>query len=82
MILVDIYMPALGNFYDFQLDETESVGTIIEEIGGMVAQKEHCRMEGDISGLMLCLRGQNRILSKEVTLAETGVGNGSSLILL
>lgn len=82
MILVDIYVPAVGNTYDFQLDEEEKTGTLIEEISELIGQKEHCRIVGDISKLMLCFCKDKKILSKNMTLADSGVQNGDSLILV
>lgn len=82
MILVDIYVPAVGNVYDFQLDEEEKIGAIVEEIGELVGQKEHCQIVGDMGELMLCSRENKQILSKNLTLAASGIQNGNSLILL
>lgn len=82
MILVDIYVPAVGNVYDFQLDEEEKVSTIVEEIGELVGQKEHCRLIGDIRELMLCFREKKEILPKGMTLSEAGVRTGNSLMLV
>lgn len=82
MILVDIYVPAVGNIYDFQLDEEEKTGTIIEEVAELIGQKEHCRIVGDIHNLMLCLKERNEILSKDRTLAEAGIRTGNSFILV
>lgn len=82
MILVDIYVPALGNVYDFQLDEDEKVNIIVEEIGELIGQKEHCQIVGDISELMLCSRDNRIILSPNSTLSELGIHNGNSLILV
>ncbi len=82
MILVDIYVPAVGNTYDFQLEETERTSTIIEEVAELIGQKEHCQIVGDIHNLMLCLRGKNEILPKELTLAQMGIRTGNSLILV
>lgn len=82
MILVDIYVPAVGNVYDFQLDEDEKIGAIVEEIGELIGQKEHCQIVGDMGELMLCSKGDKQILSKNMTLAASGIQNGSSLILL
>lgn len=82
MILVDIYVPAVGNVYDFRLEEEERVATIIEEIGELIGQKEHCRMVGNLSRLMLCCKKNNMILPKNRTLSEVGVRNGDSLILV
>lgn len=82
MILVDIYVPAVGNLYDFQLDEEEKTGTIIEEVAELIGQKEHCQIVGNIHDLMLCVKNRNEILPKGLTLAEAGIQNGNSLILL
>lgn len=82
MVLVDIYVPAVGNVYDFQLEEGEKVGTVIEEIGELIGQKEHCRMIGNIDRLMLCCQKENMILPKNRTLSEVGIRNGDSLILV
>ena len=82
MILVDIYVPAVGNVYDFQLDEEEKIGAIVEEIGELIGQKERCQIVGDIGELMLCTRENRQILSKSMTLAASGIQNGYSLILL
>ena len=82
MILVDVYVPALGNTYDFKLDEEEKIGIIIEEISELVGQKEHSGIVGEIDDLMLCLQGDQKILPRNMTLNEAGVLNGSSLILL
>lgn len=82
MILVDIYVPSVGNVYDFQLDEEEKIGAIVEEIGELIGQKEHCQIVGDMGELMLCSREDKQILSKNMTLAASGIQNGSSLILL
>lgn len=82
MILVDIYVPAVGNLYDFQLDENEKICTIIEEIGELIGQKEHCQVVGDIENLMLCSKENRMILSKNSTLTESGIRTGNSLILV
>lgn len=82
MILVDIYVPAVGNTYDFQLDEGEKAGTLIEEIGELIGQKEHSRILGDINGFMLCSRKDKKILPGNMTLADSGVQNGDSLLLV
>lgn len=82
MILVDIYVPAVGNTYDFQLDEEEKTSTLIEEIGELIGQKEHNRIVGDINHFMLCSRKDKKILPKSMTLAASGVRNGDSLLLV
>jgi hypothetical protein len=82
VILVDIYVPSVGNVYDFQLDENEKISTIVEEIGELISQKEHCTLIGDISKLMLCSRDSKRILSGEMSLYQSGIKTGNSLLLV
>lgn len=82
MILVDIFVPSVNNVYDFQLDECTPIGTIVEEIGELIEQKERCKMVGDISELMLCLQKDRRILPKNKTLKECNVQTGNSMILV
>ena len=54
MILVDIYVPSLDKTYDFQLNEHVVINTVIEEISDMIGQKEHSKVVGGVSNLMLC----------------------------
>ncbi|MBO5474621.1 MAG: EsaB/YukD family protein [Lachnospiraceae bacterium] len=82
MILVDIYVPSMGNSYDFQLDEEIPVHSLIEEISEMLGQKEHCQIEGDVRKLVLCSRKDTKLLYEDYTLAECNVSNGDSLILV
>lgn len=82
MILVDIYVPSTGNTYDFQLDEDVPVGNVIEEVSEMIGQKEHCRIVGDMTKLMLCVGKNQQILRKDYTLAQCQIVNGDSLLLV
>jgi uncharacterized ubiquitin-like protein YukD len=72
----------VGNIYDFQLDENEKISTIVEEIGELISQKEHCRLVGDISKLMLCSMDKKSILSGDMTLYQAGIKTGNSLLLV
>lgn len=82
MILVDVFVPSVDNVYDFQLDEDVKIGLLVEEIGEMICQKEHCRLEGRIEKLLLCSMDNRTILPKETTLAECGIKTGGKLMLL
>lgn len=82
MILVDIYVPAVGNTYDFRLDEEEKISAIIEEISELIGQKEHCKIVGDIEQLMLCSQKDRMILPGCSSLAAAGIKTGSSLLLV
>lgn len=82
MILVDIFVPSVDKTYDFQLNETVSVGTLIEEIEEMIGQMERCKVKGNVSDLQLCDRDKQCILPRDKTLVESGIHTGSSLILI
>ena len=82
MVLTDIRIPALGKQYSFQLNEQEAVKNIIEELTGIVCQKEQCRLEGPVEELSLWSEEQRRRLPKEASLMQCGIMAGSSLILV
>ncbi|MCM1135541.1 MAG: hypothetical protein NC400_08195 [Clostridium sp.] len=81
MILVDIQVPLLDKIYDFELDEEEQTGKILEEILLLIEQKEGFarRREGKL--FLYALR-QEGILASEETLKQQGVGDGDRLLLL
>lgn len=82
MITVDIYVPSVNRVYDFQLDENVQIGNIIDEISGLIEQKEHCVLAGNREELVLCLRKGSLMLPTDMTLAECGVRTGNSMILV
>lgn len=82
MILVDIYVLAVGSRYDFQLDENVPVCTVIEEVSELIGQKEHCHIAGDISKLMLCSEKSHQILYGSYSLEECDILTGDSLFLV
>lgn len=82
MILVDIYIPSVDKTYDFSLDETVEIQTIIEEIVEMVGQKEHTTITGDMAALWLCDSLTKRKLPRTALLEDCGIHNGSSLLLV
>lgn len=82
MILVDVFVPSVDQTYDFQLDENVKIETLVEEIGEMICQKEHCRLDGRMEKLLLCSMENREILPKNVTLTECGIKMGEKLMLL
>lgn len=82
MILVDVFVPSVNKVYDFQLSETASIYTVIEEISEMIGQKERSELAGDVEKLQLCDKRKQCILEKNKTLAECGVITGQTLILV
>ncbi|MBR1629548.1 MAG: glutamyl-tRNA amidotransferase [Lachnospiraceae bacterium] len=82
MVLVDIFVPSVNQSYDFQLNETIPVGTVIEEIAEMVGQKEHCEIVGNVGELVLCDMSTSAVLNNDRSLQDEGVFTGKRLILV
>lgn len=82
MILVDIYVPSLDRTYDFQLNERVAINTVIEEISDMIGQKEHSKINGKVSELLLCEYKTQSPLKKALSLEQSGIKNGDKLILI
>jgi hypothetical protein len=82
MVLVDVFVPSVNKKYDFYLDEYSSICTIIEEISEMIAQKEHCEMDGKINDLFLCDVKNRVIFSTSETLHKYKIVSGSQLLFV
>lgn len=82
MIMVDIYVPALEREYDFKLDEKRMVSEIKEEVCRLIAQKEHCRLQGESREMILCEKKEGDIFLSDHTLEACGAKTGSRLMLL
>ena len=82
MILVEIYVPAVDEKYDFELDENVKIGQIIEELSEMLNKKMKSPTEGNADGFLLCLTETNELLSRERTLYQSHVRDGHKLLLL
>lgn len=82
MILVDIYVPGVNQTYDFNVDENAKIGLLIEEISGMICQKEQCSLDGSARELLLVSQNQRRILSEGMTLAHYNISQGDRLLLV
>lgn len=84
MILTDIHVAALNETYDFRLDENVNVGIIISDIVEILLREIKEEKEGRKigEGFDLCSYEKKIILPKDKTLAESGIGNGSKLLLV
>jgi hypothetical protein len=85
MILLDVFIPVLSLSVDVRTKESESVGTLTDEICDLVRQKigESEEQEGftkDDFSLYSPL--QNRILPKDRSLKDCGLMSGSRIMLL
>lgn len=82
MILVEIYVPAVDERFDFELDENVKIGQIIEELSEMLNKKVKSPVSTSAEGFILCTTAQNEILSRERTLYQSHVRDGHRLLLL
>lgn len=82
MILTDIYVPALNETYDFQLDETVPVYMIIDEIVEVLQKKSGGTSDDYDAVYVLCSPDRGEILDRSLTLQECGVKNGSRLFIV
>ncbi len=82
MILVDIYVPSVNQTYDFNVDEHAKIALLLEEISGMICQKEQCSLNGSVKELLLVSQNQRKIMSQELTLAHYDISQGDRLLLV
>ena len=82
MIMVDIYMPAVDQSYDFLLDENAELNTVILEITEMIARKTKSDLTGSDEDFVLYYVDKKAPLPLAKTLYESGVRDGDRLILV
>lgn len=81
MIAVDVYMPYSGLTYDFNLDESEPISSLIHELATMICLKEHWSLPTTTDNLALFSPAQKRMLSRMNSLYQEGIRAGQRLIL-
>lgn len=82
MILVDIYVPSVDQIYNFNLSEDISIAVIVNEIIGMISQKEQTMLNGNQNDMNLYSIRDKRILPRDNTLLDCGIMTGSYLMLV
>ncbi len=84
MILVDISTPMFEKTYDFYLEENISTAQIIDEVIGIIAEKEGYTFSrnDDMANLNLFDEDRRLLLNSEESLGANGIKNGSRLILV
>ncbi len=82
MVLVDIYVPSVDKTYNFSLNESVGIRSIISEITEMVEQKEQVSLVGERSALQLYDSTGCTSLPAGNTLSECAIRSGSRLILV
>ena len=82
MVLVELVVPALGQQYDFQLDENVRVKAAVPEIVEMLSKKEHCSFGNPADEMSLYSVSRSLRLAMDATVHQNGVINGEKLILI
>ena len=82
MGLVELGVPALGQQYDFQLDENVRVKAAVPEIVEMLSQKEHCSFGNPADEMSLYSVSRSLRLAMDATVHQNGVLHGEKLTLL
>ena len=82
MILVDIYVPAVDDTFDFMLDENASIAAIMIEISEMLTKKTGSGKLSDKNEFVLYDAERQTPLISNRSLFECGVGDGDRLIIV
>lgn len=82
MILVDIYVPSVDQTYNFSLSEDIGIEAIVNEIIGMISQKEQTVLVGNQNELNLYSINDKRILPRDNTLLDCNIMTGGALMLV
>lgn len=82
MVLVDVYIPSVDQTYDFMLDENAEVDKIIQEIVEMIAKKLQKGVCQENDNFMLYHMPTRKVLDRGMSLASSGIRNGSKLMLV
>jgi hypothetical protein len=82
MILVDVYIPAVDESFDFALDENTLIEKVILEIIEMIAKKMKGSTERCAEDFFLYSIDKKEKLEKLSTLYASGVIDGSRLMLV
>ena len=82
MMVVDISVPGVDQTYDFNVDENAKISLLLEELVGMICQKEQCTLSGNIKELLLVSLTRNQILNPGLTLLHYKIGQGERLMLV
>ena len=79
MVLVDIYIPAIDDTYDFMLDENACIEQIKEEIYEILSKKMQESKDENGKAFSLWIADARCMLKDEKTLYESGVTDGTTM---
>ena len=81
MIFVDVYVPAIDEKYDFELDEEEKVDTLVREVVSLIEHKEKLNWKQKKNRFFYDLE-RECLLKQEDSVIQQGVKSGDRLILI
>lgn len=83
MVLVDIYVPAIDQTFDFNLNEGALTASVLEEVGEMIAQMTQNGQEklAEVGKLVMCNMDNKTILPENMSLSQCGIHNGTRLLV-
>ena len=82
MIVVNVTVPALEKVYNMNLEEKAEVSDLIAEIAGLISQKEHMELQGNIREMVLASKGLGIDLVRNQTLHDYGILTGAELLIV
>lgn len=82
MIIVNVVFGEMNKEYDFKIDETEQIRLLVDEMVGMIAEKEHMNLSKHSGLFLLCDQKRQRVFPPGSTLAEQQVQYGDTLFLI
>ena len=82
MILIDVYIPAVDEVFDFELDEHAKIQQILREIIEMISKKTKSKSVGRIEDFFLYDMKSCKALRSDMTLCSYNIQDGSNLMLV
>lgn len=82
MILVDVYVPAMNDSYDFMVDENVTVKQVIIELGGMLSKKAGETLTAQDADFQLYSMNTRKPLNLRQSLYMNQVTDGCRLLLI
>lgn len=82
MILVDVYIPAVDEVFDFELDEKSKIQYIMSEIIEMIAKQTKSTNPGKVEDFLLYDTSRAIVLRRNESLEAYGIETGSKLMLV
>lgn len=81
MVLVDVYVPYMNASFDFSLDDTATISSVIEEVITIICAKERWKATAPVDEFRFFSPSQCRILECGNSLKDELIQTGHKLIL-